>query len=94
MAEDGHDRRTANPIVNLVMWLLATAILVAVAATAGGRLLGIVGALLTGPAPLASRIAMAVGLGVPAVFLVLFFAWLLMVLVRKAAAYLGKGPRA
>ena len=85
------DRRIAHPIVNLVAWLLAAAILVAVAVTGGGRLLQVVGALLSAPTPLANRIAVAVGLGFMALLLLLFFILLLTTLVRAAAAHLARG---
>ena len=82
------DRRTANPIVNLVVWLLAIAIMVAVAAAAGGPLVQVVGTILSAPTPLAGRVAAALGLGVMALMLLLFFAWLVTTLVRNAAAHL------
>lgn len=84
------DRRTAHPVVNLVAWLLAVAILAAVAAAGGGRLLQVVGALLSAPTPLANRVAVAVGLGFMALLLLLFFIWLLATLVRSAAAHLAR----
>ncbi len=87
------DRRIAHPIVNLVAWLLAAAILVAVAVAGGGRLLQVVGALLGAPTPLANRIAVAVGLGFMALLLLLFFIWLLTTLVRAAADHLAHGRR-
>lgn len=84
------DRRTAHPVVNLVVWLLAAAIMTAVAVAGGGRLLQVVGALLSAPTPLAGRVAVALGLGFMALLLLLFFIWLLAALVRNAAAHLGR----
>lgn len=84
------DRRTAHPVVNLVVWLLAVAIMTAVAVAGGGRLLQVVGALLSAPTPLAGRVAVALGLGFMALLLLLFFIWLLAALVRNAAAHLGR----
>lgn len=84
------DRRTAHPVVNLVAWLLAVAIMAAVAVAGGGRLLQVVGALLSAPTPLAGRVAVALGLGFMALLLLLFFIWLLAALVRNAAAHLGR----
>ena len=89
MAE--RNRRTANPVVNLVVWLLAMAIMVAVAVAAGGRLVQVVGAILSAPTPLAGRVAVALGLGFMALLLLLFFVWLLAALVRNAAAHLARG---
>lgn len=87
------DRRTAHPVVNLVAWLLAVAILAAVAVAGGGRLLQVVGALLSAPTPLANRVAVAVGLGFMTLLLLLFFIWLLTTLVRSAAAHLARSRR-
>lgn len=84
------DRRTAHPVVNLVVWLLAVAIMVAVAAAAGGRLLQVVGALLSAPTPLIGRVAVALGLGFMALLLLLFFGWLVAALVRGAAAHVAR----
>lgn len=84
------DRRTAHPVVNLVVWLLAVAIMAAVAAAGGGRLVQVVGALLSAPTPLAGRVAVALGLGFMALLLLLFFIWLLAALVRSAAAHLRR----
>lgn len=84
------DRRTAHPVVNLVAWLLAMAIMAAVAVAGGGRLAQVVGALLSAPTPLAGRIAVALGLGFMALLLLLFFIWLLAALVRSAAAHLAR----
>lgn len=84
------DRRTAHPVVNLVAWLLAMAIMAAVAVAGGGRLAQVVGALLSAPTPLAGRIAVALGLGFMALLLLLFFIWLLATLVRSAAAHLAR----
>ena len=81
------DRQTAHPIVNLVVWLIAIGMIVTVAAVAGGRLAGIVGALLTADTPLAGRIAVAAGMGVMALMLLAFFAWLVAALVRNAAGH-------
>lgn len=88
MAE--RDRRTAHPVVNLVVWLLAMAIMAAVAVAGGGRLARVVGALLSAPTPLAGRVAVALGLGFMALLLLLFFIWLLAALVRSAAAHLAR----
>lgn len=84
------DRRTAHPVVNLVAWLLAVAIMAAVAVAGGGRLVQVVGALLSAPTPLAGRVAVALGLGFMALLLLLFFIWLLAALVRNAAAHLRR----
>ena len=81
------DRRTANPIVNLLMWLIAMAIMVTVAVAAGGPLVQVVGNLLSAPTPLAGRVAMALGLGVMALSLLLFFVWLVTTLIRSAVAH-------
>ena len=81
------DQKTANPIVNLVVWLVAIGLIAAVAAVAGGRLIGLVGAMLGGDTPLAGRIAVALGMGVMALMLLLFFVWLVTTLVRNAAAH-------
>ena len=85
----GNDRQTAHPIVNLVVWLIAIGMIVAVAAVAGGRLVGIVGTMLAADTPLAGRIAVAAGMGVMALMLLAFFVWLVTALVRNAAAHLG-----
>ena len=87
------DPRTPNPVVNLVAWVIAIGILVAVVVTGGGRLWGIVTSVLTAPTPLVGRIAVGVGLGVAALFLLLFFGWLLLVLLRAAIAPLQDPPR-
>ena len=88
------DRQTAHPIVNLVVWLIAIGLIVAVAAVAGGRLAGLVGALLVADTPLAGRVAVALGMGVMALMLLAFFVWLVTTLVRNAATHLarGRGP--
>ena len=82
-----NDRQTAHPIVNLVAWLIAIGLIATVAAVAGGRLVGIVGAMLVADTPLAGRIAVAAGMGVMAVMLLVFFFWLVTALVRNAAAH-------
>ncbi len=88
------DRRIANPIVNLVVWLIAIGLIAAVAVVAGGRLAGLMGAVLTGDTPLVGRVAVALGMGVMALMLLAFFVWLLTTLVRTAAAHLaGRRPR-
>ncbi len=84
------DRRVAHPIVNLVVWLIAIGMIVTVAALAGGRLAGIVGAMLTADTPLAGRIAVAAGMGVMALMLLAFFTWLVTALVRNAASHLTR----
>ena len=81
------DRQLAHPIVNLVVWLIAIGMIVTVAALAGGRLAGIVGAMLTADTPLAGRIAVAAGMGVMALMLLAFFVWLVTALVRNAASH-------
>lgn len=85
-----NDRQTAHPIVNLVVWLIAIGMIVTVAALAGGRLAGIVGAMLTADTPLAGRIAVAAGMGVMAVMLLTFFVWLVAALVRNAASHMTR----
>ena len=87
------DRRIAHPIVNLVAWLLAIAVMVAVAVAGGGRLLQVVGTLFSAPTPLAGRVAVGIGLGVMALLLLLFFGLLVTVLVRHATAHLARGRR-
>lgn len=89
----GNDRQTAHPIVNLVVWLIAIGMIATVAAAAGGRLVGIVGAMLVADTPLAGRIAVAAGMGVMAVMLLVFFFWLVTALVRNAAAHRSRGRR-
>lgn len=84
------DRQLAHPIVNLVVWLIAIGMIVTVAALAGGRLAGIVGAMLTADTPLAGRIAVAAGMGVMALMLLAFFAWLVTALVRNAASHVAR----
>ena len=88
-----NDRQTAHPIVNLVVWLVAIGLLATVAAVTGGRLVRVVGALLAADTPLVGRIAVALGMGVIALLLLLFFVWLLTTLVRNAAAHLTRRPR-
>ena len=88
-----NDRQTAHPIVNLVVWLIAIGLLATVAAVTGGRLVGLVGALLVADTPLAGRIAVALGMGVMALMLLLFFVWLVATLVRNAAAHLTRRAR-
>ena len=83
-----NDRQTAHPIVNLVVWLIAIGLMATVAAVAGGRLVGVVGAMLVADTPLVGRIAVALGMGVMALMLLLFFVWLVITLVRNAAAHL------
>ena len=89
----GNDRQTAHPIVNLVVWLIAIGMIATVAAAAGGRLVEIVGAMLVADTPLAGRIAVAAGMGVMAVMLLVFFFWLVTALVRNAAAHRSRGRR-
>ena len=84
-----NDRQTAHPIVNLVVWLIAIGLIATVAAVTGGRLVGVVGTLLAADTPLAGRIAVALGMGVMALMLLLFFVWLVTTLVRNAAAHLS-----
>ena len=84
------DRQLAHPIVNLVVWLIAIGMMVTVAALAGGRLAGIVGAMLTADTPLAGRIAVAAGMGVMALMLLAFFVWLVTALVRNAASHVTR----
>ena len=84
-----NDRQTAHPIVNLVVWLIAIGLIATVAAVAGGRLVGVVGAMLAADTPLVGRIAVALGMGVMALMLLLFFVWLVTTLVRNAAAHLS-----
>ena len=88
MAAD--DRQTAHPIVNLVVWLVAIGLLATVAAVTGGRLVGLVGALLVADTPLAGRIAVALGMGVMALMLLAFFVWLVTALVRNAASHVTR----
>lgn len=88
------DRRTANPIVNLVVWLIVIGLIVTVATVAGGRLVGVIGAVLGGDTPLVGRVAVALGMGVVALMLLAFFVWLVTTLVRNAAMHLaGRGQR-
>ena len=88
MAANG--RQTAHPIVNLVVWLIAIGLIATVAAVTGGRLVGVVGTLLVADTPLVGRIAVALGMGVMALLLLLFFVWLVTTLVRNAAAHLRR----
>ena len=88
-----NDRQTAHPIVNLVVWLIAIGLLATVAAVTGGRLVGLVGALLVADTPLAGRIAVALGMGVIALMLLVFFVWLVTTLVRNAAAHFTRRRR-
>ena len=74
-----------------MVWLIALAIMVAVAVTGGGRLLQQVGGVLSAPTPLVGRISVAIGLCVVALVLLLFCVWLVTVLVRNAAAHLARG---
>jgi hypothetical protein len=83
-------RQTAHPIVNLVVWLIAIGLIATVAAVTGGRLVGVVGTLLVADTPLVGRIAVALGMGVMALLLLLFFVWLVTTLVRNAAAHLRR----
>ena len=76
-----------------MVWLIAIGMIAAVAALAGGRLVGIVGAMLVVDTPLAGRIAVAAGMGVMAVMLLSFFVWLVTALVRNAAAHLAARRR-
>ena len=85
-----NDRQTAHPIVNLVVWLIAIGLIATVAAVTGGRLVGVVGTLLVADTPLVGRIAVALGVGVMALLLLLFFVWLVTTLVRNAAAHLRR----
>ena len=85
-----NDRQTAHPIVNLVVWLIAIGLIATVAAVTGGRLVGVVGTLLVADTPLVGRIAVALGMGVMALLLLLFFVWLVTTLVRNAAAHLRR----
>ena len=85
-----NNRQTAHPVVNLVVWLVAIGLMATVAAVAGGRLVAVVGALLAADTPLAGRIAVALGMGVMALLLLLFFVWLVTTLVRNAAAHLAR----
>ena len=85
-----NDRQTAHPIVNLVVWLIAIGLIATVAAVTGGRMVGVVGTLLVADTPLVGRIAVALGMGVMALLLLLFFVWLVTTLVRNAAAHLRR----
>ena len=85
-----NDRKTAHPVVNLVVWLIAIGLMATVAAVTGGRLVAVVGALLAADTPLVGRIAVALGMGVIALLLLLFFVWLVTTLVRNAAAHLTR----
>jgi len=80
----------AHPIVNLVVWLIAIGMIVTVTALAGGRLAGIVGAMLVADTPLAGRIAVAAGMGVMALMLLAFFALLVTALVRNAVSHVAR----
>ena len=82
-----NDRQTAHPVVNLVVWLIAIGLMATVAAVTGGRLAAVVGALLAADTPLVGRVAVALGMGVIALLLLLFFVWLVTALVRNAAAH-------
>ena len=84
------DRQLAHPIVNLVVWLIAIATIGTVAVAAGGRLVGMVGAMLVADTPLAGRIAVAAGMGVMAVMLLAFFVWLVTTLVRNAVSHVTR----
>ena len=75
--------------MNRVVWLIAIGLIAAVAVVTGGRLAGMVGALLVADTPLAGRIAVALGMGVMALMLLAFFVWLVTALVRNAAAHLA-----
>ena len=88
-----NDRQTAHPVVNLVVWLVAIGLMATVAAVTGGRLVGVVGALLVADTPLVGRIAVALGMGVIALLLLLFFVWLVATLVRNAAEHLTRRRR-
>ena len=76
--------------MNLVVWLIAIGLIATVAAVAGGRLVGMVGAMLAADTPLAGRIAVALGMGVTALMLLAFFVWLVTTLVRNAAAHVTR----
>ena len=80
-------------MVNLVVWLVAIGLMATVAAVTGGRLVGVVGALLVADTPLVGRIAVALGMGVIALLLLLFFVWLVATLVRNAAEHLTRRRR-
>ena len=88
-----NDRQTAHPVVNLVVWLVAIGLMATVAAVTGGRLVAVMGALLAADTPLVGRIAVALGMGVMALMLLLFFVWLVTTLVRNAAAHLTRRQR-
>lgn len=85
-----NNRQTAHPVVNLVVWLIAIGLMATVAAVTGGRLVAVVGALLAADTPLVGRVAVALGMGVIALLLLLFFVWLVTALVRNAAAHLTR----
>ncbi len=88
-----NNRQTAHPVVNLVVWLTAIGLMATVAAVTGGRLVAVVGALLAADTPLVGRIAVALGMGVIALLLLLFFVWLVATLVRNAAAHVIRGRK-
>ena len=88
-----NDRQTAHPIVNLVVWLIAIGLLATVAGVTGGRLVAVVSALLVADTPPAGRIAVALGMGVIALMLLVFFVWLVTTLLRNAAAHLTRRAR-
>ena len=76
-----------------MVWLIAIGLLATVAAVTGGRLVSVAGALLAGDTPLVGRIAVALGMGVIALLLLLFFVWLVTTLVRNAAAHVTRGRK-
>ena len=76
-----------------MVWLIAIGLMTTVAVVTGGRLVGVVGALLVADTPLAGRIAVALGMGVMALMLLVFFVWLVTTLVRNAAAHFTRRRR-
>ena len=84
--EEYKDSRTPNPFLNLIAWLIAISLGVAtvMAVKVGPIMTDLISGLFRRPTPLIGRFFMGIGLAIPALFLILFFVFLIVALVRNA----------
>ena len=80
------DSRTPNPILNLIAWFIAIGLGVAtgLAVKVGPIMNDLVTGLFRRPTPLIGRVFMGVGLAIPALFMILFFVFLIVALIKNA----------
>lgn len=82
------DSDIVNPIINLVVWLIAVSIGLLVVIIGWSYLSYLARLVFHASTPLAGRIAIGIGLSSIGLSLFAFFIWLFKLLVRNAVVYL------